>query len=83
MNLVPIVLEDLGTPRARFSLWYVQPGEPVSRGDRVAEIVIPGASIDVAAPVDGTFRECLAFPGDDVESGSPIGFIELQMESQT
>ena len=83
MNLVPIVLEDLGTPRARFSLWYVQPGEPVSRGDRVAEIVIPGASVDVAVPVAGTLRECLAFPGDDVESGSPIGFIELQPESQS
>ena len=83
MNLVPIVLEDLGTPRARFSLWYVQPGEPVSRGDRVAEIVIPGASVDVVAPVAGTLRECLAYPGDDVESGLPIGFIELQPESQS
>ena len=46
---VPITLPELGDPRAVFSLWYVRPGDRVFEGDRVAEVLIPGATFDVLA----------------------------------
>ena len=47
---VPITLPDLGVARAALSLWYVHPGDRVYEGDRVAEVLIPGATFDVPAP---------------------------------
>ncbi|QEL19677.1 lipoyl domain-containing protein [Limnoglobus roseus] len=73
---MPILLPELGVEVGRFSLWYVRPGEAVTAGDRVAEILIPGLTIDVAAPADGVLRERLALPGDVVHSGQSLGLIE-------
>jgi pyruvate/2-oxoglutarate dehydrogenase complex dihydrolipoamide acyltransferase (E2) component len=73
---VAITLPDLGTTRGRFSLWYVQIGESVFEGDRVAEVVIPGATFDVSAPTSGTLVERLAFPTDSVTTGQVLGVIE-------
>lgn len=76
MTPVPILLPELGVEAGRFSLWYVRPDEAVSAGDRVAEILIPGVTIDVAAPADGILRERLAMPGDVVRVGQALGRIE-------
>ena len=73
---VPITLPDLGTPRAVFSLWYVAAGERVYEGDRVAEVVIPGATFDVPAPVTGTVRDRHARPNDGVTAGHLLGTID-------
>ena len=45
------------SPRAVFSLWHVRLGERVTEGDRVAEVLIPGATVDVHAPASGTSTE--------------------------
>jgi pyruvate/2-oxoglutarate dehydrogenase complex dihydrolipoamide acyltransferase (E2) component len=71
-----IALPDLGAPRATFSLWYVRPGDRVFEGDRVAEVLIPGATVDVHAPADGTLAERLAFPNDALTPGQVLGWIE-------
>jgi pyruvate dehydrogenase E2 component (dihydrolipoamide acetyltransferase) len=76
LNPVPIVLPELGSPSCHFSLWLVRTGERVREGDRVAEIVFPGAIVDLAAPVDGTLRERFARPGDFVVAGQTIGTLE-------
>jgi pyruvate/2-oxoglutarate dehydrogenase complex dihydrolipoamide acyltransferase (E2) component len=73
---VPIVLPDVGTTACRLGLWLVRPGEAVSEGDRVAEVLIPGAVIDVAAPADGVFRDKFARPGDALSAGQALGIIE-------
>ena len=73
---VAIALPDLGTPRATFSLWYVCVGDRVVRGDRVAEVLIPGATIDVHAPATGTLAEQLSFPNDALTTGQTLGWIE-------
>ena len=75
---VPIPLPNLGTERATLSLWYVRPGERVFEGDRVAEVLMPGATFDVAAPVNGVLVERLALPGDMVVVGQVLG--EIQKE---
>ena len=72
----PIPMPDLGTEPARLSLWHVQPGEHVYAGDRVVEVVIPGAVVDVSAPVTGTVRDRVALPNDRVRAGDCLGRID-------
>jgi pyruvate/2-oxoglutarate dehydrogenase complex dihydrolipoamide acyltransferase (E2) component len=73
-----IALPDLGTPQATFSLWYVRPGDRVFEGDRVAEVLIPGATFDIDAPATGTLAEQLAFPQDALTPGQALGWIEAE-----
>lgn len=72
----PIALPELGTPRVIFSLWYVRPGDRVVEGDRVAEVLIPGATFDVAAPATGRLAERLALSTDALTPGQVLGWIE-------
>jgi pyruvate/2-oxoglutarate dehydrogenase complex dihydrolipoamide acyltransferase (E2) component len=73
---VAITLPDLGTPRAAFSLWYVRVGDRVFEGDRVAEVLIPGATFDVQTPASGTLAEQSAFPNDALAAGQVLGWIQ-------
>ena len=73
---VPITLPDLGPGRATLSLWYVRPGDRVFEGDRVAEVLIPGATFDVPAPATGVLRDRLALPPDPLTPGQVLGMIE-------
>ena len=73
-----VTLPDLGTPRVTFSLWYVRVGDRVIEGDRVAEVLIPGATVDVHASVSGTLAEQLAFPNDALAAGQVLGWIESE-----
>jgi pyruvate/2-oxoglutarate dehydrogenase complex dihydrolipoamide acyltransferase (E2) component len=73
---VAIVVPELGSDRATFSLWHVRPGDHVTAGDRVAEVLIPGAIYDVGAPASGVLVERTAQPGDPLAPGQTIGEIE-------
>jgi pyruvate/2-oxoglutarate dehydrogenase complex dihydrolipoamide acyltransferase (E2) component len=73
-----ITQPDLGTTRMVFSLWYVELGEQVFEGDRVAEILIPGATFDIAAPITGVLIERRKHPLDPVAPGEVLGAIEEQ-----
>jgi pyruvate/2-oxoglutarate dehydrogenase complex dihydrolipoamide acyltransferase (E2) component len=73
-----VALPDLGAARATFSLWHVRPGDRVYEGDRVAEVLIPGAAVDVHAPADGVLAEQAAFPQDVVSAGQVLGWIEAE-----
>lgn len=77
---VPITLPELGTDHARVSLWFVRPGEHVYEGDRLLEVVIPGAVIDVPAPATGIVRERLALPNDAVQAGNVLGLLDADPE---
>lgn len=72
----PIALPELGTSRVTFSLWYVRPGDRVFEGDRVAEVLIPGATFDVAAPANGTLIERVVFSTDLLAPGQVLGWLE-------
>ena len=74
--LITITLPDLGTARATFSLWYVRPGDRVFEGDRVAEVLIPGATFDVPAPANGVLVERLTLPNDLLTAGQVLGVIQ-------
>ena len=74
-RIVPVVLPELGAA-AVLSHWYVRPGDRVFAGDRLAEVLIPGATVDVHAPVTGTLTERLALPPDPVAVGQLLGTIQ-------
>ena len=73
---MPITVPELGSDRASFSVWHVNVGDRVTEGDRVAELLIPGATFDVSAPATGRLAERTAQPGDGVRAGQVIGTIE-------
>lgn len=73
MNAVPVVLPDLGTPDVWVSVWFVELGEPVDAGDRLVEVLIDGATFDVASPTAGRLLERLAQPGERVRAGQALG----------
>jgi pyruvate/2-oxoglutarate dehydrogenase complex dihydrolipoamide acyltransferase (E2) component len=73
---VPITLPELGDRRAVLSLWYVRPGDRVFEGDRVAEVLLPGATFDVPAPATGILADRLALPNDPVSPGQVLGMIQ-------
>jgi pyruvate/2-oxoglutarate dehydrogenase complex dihydrolipoamide acyltransferase (E2) component len=73
-----VALPDLGTTRVVFSLWYVRVGDRVFEGDRVAEVLIPGATFDVQAPTSGTLAEQNVFPNDALATGQVLGWIEAE-----
>jgi pyruvate/2-oxoglutarate dehydrogenase complex dihydrolipoamide acyltransferase (E2) component len=72
---IPIALPELGSPHATLSLWHVRPGDRVFEGDRVAEVLLPGALFDVAAPVNGILVERLALAGDRLTASQVLGLI--------
>ena len=69
-------MPELGSARATFSLWHVRAGDRVTEGDRVAELLIPGAVFDVHAPATGTLAERAAQPNDPLAAGMVIGEIQ-------
>ena len=72
---VPITVPELGSPRAAFSLWHVRIGDRVTEGDRVAEVLIPGAVFDISAPTSGVLTERTTQPGDAIRPGQVIGLV--------
>jgi pyruvate/2-oxoglutarate dehydrogenase complex dihydrolipoamide acyltransferase (E2) component len=75
-NPVKITAPDLGTSRAKFSLWYVSRGDRVCEGDRVAEVSIPGAIIDIQSPASGILIEKHSYPNDLIIPGQVLGVVE-------
>ncbi|MCI0640410.1 MAG: hypothetical protein L0Y72_19800 [Gemmataceae bacterium] len=71
----PIVMPDVGAA-ASLSLWFVELGEQVYAGDRVVEILVDAATFDVSAPVTGKLIEKRFKPGDPVQAGLVLGFVE-------
>ena len=78
----PIPMTDPGTPRAVLSLWYVRPGDRVFAGDRVAEVLIPGATVDIPAPVDGVLADRFVMPNDGVVVGQVLGEVWADEENR-
>ena len=74
----PIVVPDLGMPNLVVSVWYVKPGESVYEGDRVVELLLGGATFEIAAPCTGTLAEQIARPDDRVTAGQVVGYITPQ-----
>jgi pyruvate/2-oxoglutarate dehydrogenase complex dihydrolipoamide acyltransferase (E2) component len=73
----PIVLPELGAAPAVLSVWFADPGDEVYEGDRLVEILVRGATFDVASPATGRLQEKLAWPNDRLATGQVLGLVEV------
>jgi pyruvate/2-oxoglutarate dehydrogenase complex dihydrolipoamide acyltransferase (E2) component len=71
-----VTLPELGAADARVSAWFAEPGDLVYEGDRLVEVLVQGATFDVAAPATGRLAERAALPEDHVVTGQVLGEIE-------
>ena len=72
----PIVMPAVGAPTAVVSVWYVNPGERVYAGDRVVELLVGGATVDVSSPATGVLAEKWAYPDDRLAPGQVLGLVD-------
>ncbi|MBI3779369.1 MAG: 2-oxoglutarate dehydrogenase complex dihydrolipoyllysine-residue succinyltransferase [Gammaproteobacteria bacterium] len=56
--------------------WHKRPGEPVTRGELLAEIETDKVVFEVPAPVDGTLTEITMPVGAVVKSGQVVGHLD-------
>lgn len=74
-----VKLPDLGEDapdEAAVSFWYVEPGESVSEGDDLVEMITDKASFTVPSPVAGTIKELLVGENDKVKVGQTMAIME-------
>ncbi len=67
-------LPDLGegTVEAEIVEWHVNPGDAVSEGDIIADVMTDKANVEVPAPVTGTVLRTSGEPGDVVAVGAEL-----------
>ena len=77
-----LIVPDLGMPGAAIvlSLWLVPEGVEVLEGDRVAELLSGGATIDLEAPVTGRLVRQLVDEDAAVTPGMAIAEFEPEAE---
>jgi pyruvate/2-oxoglutarate dehydrogenase complex dihydrolipoamide acyltransferase (E2) component len=73
-----IALPELGTTPVWLSVWFADTGDLVYEGDRLVEVLVGGATFDVAAPVTGRLVEKRAFPADALQPGQILGVVEAE-----
>ncbi len=76
-------LPDLGegTVEAEIVQWHVKPGDRVSEGDVVADVMTDKANVEVPAPTSGTVLRTTGEPGDTVAVGAEL--IALALDEPT
>ncbi len=73
---VPVTVPDLGTSAVTLSVWHVEDGERVDDGDRVVEVLIAGAVVDLSAPAGGRLTRHQVVNGDRLTAGQVVAYIE-------
>jgi pyruvate/2-oxoglutarate dehydrogenase complex dihydrolipoamide acyltransferase (E2) component len=76
-----IILPDLGAGRVTLSSWFAEAGETVYEGDRLVEVVMAGATFDVAAPATGRLVEKRAYRNDVLRAGQVLGIVRVDRAS--
>ena len=76
--MTDIILPELGEGilKATVACWHKTPGEKVSAGDEVCEVVTDKAVFSVDAPNGGILRSIVVPQGQDVLAGGVLGTIE-------
>ena len=74
----PLVVPECGVVGVplRVSLWLVPEGADVIEGDRVVELLVGGAIIDLESPVSGRLVAQLADEDETVSEGAVIAEFE-------
>ena len=73
-----IILPELGADPVTLSAWFADVGDRVYAGDRLVEVLVAGATFDVAAPATGRLAEQRAFRPDRLHAGQVLGAVEVE-----
>jgi pyruvate/2-oxoglutarate dehydrogenase complex dihydrolipoamide acyltransferase (E2) component len=78
MARISIDMPNLGydMDTGRVAGWLRSVGDPVAKGDPIAEIETEKATVELEATASGTLVEIVAAAGDDVRVGDPIGWLD-------
>lgn len=78
-----IIFPDLGMDmdEALLITWTKNPGDPISKGDVIAEVETDKTTVEVESPIAGTLLEWKFEPGENLKIGSVIGFVGEAGES--
>jgi pyruvate/2-oxoglutarate dehydrogenase complex dihydrolipoamide acyltransferase (E2) component len=71
-----IILPDLSAGPVVLSVWYADQGETVFEGDRLVEVLVAGATFDVASPATGRLVEKCAYSRDRLQAGQVLGIVD-------
>jgi pyruvate/2-oxoglutarate dehydrogenase complex dihydrolipoamide acyltransferase (E2) component len=74
----PIILPDLGAGAMTLSVWFADVGDQVFEGERLAEVLLEGATFDVPAPTTGRLIEKRALPRDVIRAAQTLGILERE-----
>ena len=74
--MLPLPLPELGAETATFGLWHVAVGDRVLQDERIAEVWIPGAVVELVSPAVGIIREQFVRSLDPVTPGMILGNLE-------
>ncbi len=74
----PITIPDfrLGDEPLRLGEWAVEVGDEIDAGETVAELICPGLSLELVAPVAGVVAELCQAPGHPTHTGEIVGWIK-------
>ncbi len=72
----PVLMPDLGAAAPVVSVWFSAPGERVYAGDRLVEVLIAGATVDIPAPASGRLIEKSVLPDEPARPGQVLGYID-------
>ena len=71
-----VELPDLGCPQPRLSVWYARVGDSLLAGERLVEILVDGAAVDLPAPANGRLVERHAQIDDTLVPGQLLAIID-------
>lgn len=83
MRRYELILPHLGLEDQpiKAGLWLVEPGQRVSAGDPLLEVVAGCAVIDLAASASGVLAETLVDEDTPLEAGQRLALIEEEVEA--
>ena len=74
---VPVIVPDLGTSGTPLTIssWFVDPDTDVLAGDALLEVLLPGITCDIAAPVSGRLDRIEKNVDSSVQAGDVLAWI--------
>ncbi len=75
-------LPELAARSPRVSVWWVAVGDAVYAGDRLVEVLVDGAIVDVTAPVSGTLAARHVFVDEPVAPGQLVAEIDEDVSQE-
>lgn len=78
---IAVQLPDLQSPAPRVSVWYARIGDLVLAGDRLIEILVDAATVDILAPETGRLAERHVKVDESIATGQLLAVIETNGET--